>query len=414
MKRIRRIHLLVFFLGVSVVFYLFKFLYYEKRMFQRNRGIVDKNSQAVLWEDSCGGSGSKIHDFVQTKDGKFLLVGETIDRGSNMKILKLFKYNPSSNYCDYLREYGICLADMKIFASPIENEYIISGNLKGESIWLFKLSENYYLYSGNSIIGGNFTGYISNERGGGLRYYRFPYDAKLRFISNGRHLITWRMTLGKCEYHAMITCIDSSGNVVWEYLLPEDMTGITSVIEDPDGSVIVCVEGWGRPDLVLKLDYQGNVVWEENIDAWAVCPASDNGYIFLSIKEEKPYLIKLDSSGNVVWKRDYDSKPVYYGLFLQQVRDGGYIFLAVERGKDDYKNYERYWFEVYPEFYREDKVWIFRTDAAGNLQWRKTLFNVYPNAIKQIENGNFVLVGKKWPKKNTDEFERWIAEIADK
>jgi hypothetical protein len=90
-----------------------------------------------------------------------------------------------------------------------------------------------------------------------------------------------------------------------------------------------------------------------------------------------PWVLKLDGNGNVVWQKIYSSG---IGESIQQTSDGGYIVAGETQYFAD--NYE---------------AWVLKLDGSGNVQWQKTydaLGYQYPFSIQQTSDDGYIMAGE--------------------
>lgn len=180
-----------------------------------------------------------------------------------------------------------------------------------------------------------------------------------------------------------------------------------SIQQTNDGGYIVAgvtkSYGAGSSDFwVLKLDTDGNIVWQKTYgdsdmeSALSIQQTSDGGYIVAGNTTSFPtgtppygpgspgssdyWVLKLDSSGNVEWQRHYGGNGGDEQNYIQQTSDGGYIVAGTT-----------YSFGVGIRDY-----WILKLDSSGNVEWQKTYGGgAYegPRSIQQTSDSGFIVAG---------------------
>ena len=164
--------------------------------------------------------------------------------------------------------------------------------------------------------------------------------------------------------------LDHQGNTIWDKTYGgSDSDWAQSLIQTTDGGYMVA--GWTRSKgaggydfWVIKLDHQGNMVWDRayggsDIDwAQSLIQTTDGGYAVAGLTNSKGagaadfWVIKLDHQGNMVWDRTYGGSDIDGAYSLIQTTDGGYAVagetLSKGAGKSD--------------------LWVIKLDAQGNLK----------------------------------------------
>ena len=212
--------------------------------------------------------------------------------------------------------------------------------------------------------------------------------------------------------------IDPDGKILWERALGGSRADyceggtLTS-----DGGVVVCgytnsIDGdvsthYGFYDMwVLKLDSQGNLMWETTIGnedfdySFSVIETSDKGFLLsgssylyqggnLSCIEHGTnadgVLAKLDSLGNLEWTQCYGGSGYDLTNLSIEVKDG-YVFAGILDSDDG----------QVPGVHGEKDIWIVKTDFLGNIIWEKNLGGSlydYPRIMYTERDGNIVLFG---------------------
>jgi len=109
-----------------------------------------------------------------------------------------------------------------------------------------------------------------------------------------------------------------------------------SIQQTTDGGFIVAGETWSDV-YIIKLDENGNKLWEKTYggsgydEARSIQQTTDGGYIVAGLTNsfysegDNFYVIKLDENGNKVWEEAYGDKGEERAYSIQQTTDGGYI-----------------------------------------------------------------------------------------
>ncbi|PSJ72720.1 hypothetical protein C7N43_32760 [Sphingobacteriales bacterium UPWRP_1] len=147
--------------------------------------------------------------------------------------------------------------------------------------------------------------------------------------------------------------------------------------------------------LAIKIDVQGNVIWEYNyglpntFDSNTQAVATlDGGYLLIGwtaslnastglLNYSQFYLVKIDSIGNKLWEKKIGSNAE--PLHAEQTQDGGFILSG-------YKYSSATGYDMY----------VVKTDSLGNLQWQQTYgteHNDNGGFVRELSNGHYILFG---------------------
>jgi hypothetical protein len=194
--------------------------------------------------------------------------------------------------------------------------------------------------------------------------------------------------------------LDGSGNVVWQKTYGgTGQDGASAIAPTSDGGYVVAgsTNSFGASDdvWVLKLDGQGNVVWQKTYGgtsfdaASAIVPTSDGGYVVTAeavsfwvsgAGASDVWVLKLDGSGNVVWQKAYGGTGIDAARAIAPTSDGGYVVAGVTSsfGAGDFD------------------VWVLKLDGQGNVVWQKTYGGAGrdgASAIAPTSDGGYVVAG---------------------
>ncbi len=332
---------------------------------------TDKNGETV-WEKTYGGTGwDRVNDLCLTKDKGYILVGETILKHAQGRLVKVIKLKEDGTL---LWEKTFSKSDDNEANSVIEiedGELVITGSLfyqekKSSYLWVLKLSEdgdviwnNTYGGStwdtGRSICRTHDKGYIisgvTEDEETGLKdiwivklnkrgqkvwekiYGRYYWDAgnSIQQTSDHNYIVAGYTYSGDTKKSLIwILYLDKKGNKVWDKILGgKDWDNASAVKQTIDGDFIVVgytkEKGAGEKDLwILKIDKKGEIIWERvygnmgNDEALSVQNTTDGGYIIAGytvsfeadIKDG--WLLKVDRNGNLPGSMEVKSGTYQY------------------------------------------------------------------------------------------------------
>ena len=295
----------------------------------------------IIWEKTYGKRGrEKANCIIQTKDGGFIVAGET------------------TSYPRYLI-----------------NIWVLKLDQHGNIVW-----QKSYGGPGNEIP----DSIIETADGGYL-------------ISGTIH----RLNTGKFKHRDFLLIkIDKNGKLQWQkaYGGKGDEEG-HAVVQTSDGGFAVVgrstsfSKDWGD-FWVLKTDKMGTPQWEMTYGGpyddrpYGLIQTSDGGYLLTGHSQsfgERPrdtnaWLLKLDRQGNVLWQISYGNRKMNEAFRAVETRDGGYAVVGISD----------------PDYMASPDLWIFKIDRAGNLKWSKTYggdFWESGYSIKEAPDGGLVAVG---------------------
>jgi subtilisin family serine protease len=306
-----------------------------------------KEYGGLSWEDG--------RDALQTKDGGYVMVGNTAS-------------------------YGHVKNDQDI--------YVIKTGRNGQVEWRRMLGSN-YTETGEKIIETKDGGYLivgGSKKDDSEGYYDF-YVSKL--TSDGT--IVWEKTIG--EKRAGETGVSEIAN---------------SVVETKDGGYIISgdknMDGKGNNIYLVKLDGKGNQIWdkiysgEAGISSKMIKQTIDGGYIVAgkALSNDASqyynfYLLKIDAAGNESWHKSFG-----YGNNLSDSLENvletpsGDLVIA---GNSESSDYDQYGMLV-----TTSNMYYGLIGKNGEQKWGK-LFNDNTNktvkSLVRTSDGNYMAVGYK-------------------
>ncbi len=228
--------------------------------------------------------------------------------------------------------------------------------------------------------------WISSYTAGVLNYFNDGIEA-----DSGNYLLAGA-TGSSGDLDAWALWVNAQGTVLWQKTFGSggDDT-FNAVALSADGNYVLAgakySSAYGREALVVKLDENGDVVWQKYYgslytEAVDIQPTTDGGYLVAGVSPGPDYwVMKLDGNGSVSWQKAY-SRDLYQADYLTAVRqaaDGGYIAAG-------YSNI--------PGFGRH--AWVLKLDGSGNIIWQKLYRQGIESFIYDLDvtnDGGIVLTG---------------------
>lgn len=320
--------------------------------------ILKSDASANLqWQKALGGTGEETaYSIQQTADGGFIAAGYT---------------------------YSI--------------DADVSGNHGGSDYWILKLNAAGDL-EWQKCMGGSaddVAASIQQTSDGG--FIVAGYSSSNDWDVTGNH--------GLSDY--WIVKLDGTGNIAWQKTLGGVNDDQAAFIQEiSEGGFIVA--GWsgviGTADYwIINLNADGNIVWEKsfggtgNEQATSVMQTNDGGFIVTGHSYSSDsditnhggadyWVLKLDTEGNLVWQKSFGGSDEDVANAIQQTSDGGFIVA----GKSESDNGD-----VSPLYDKHD-FWIVKLSAAGSLLWQKSLGGYKDDvafSIHQTSDNGFVVAG---------------------
>lgn len=231
------------------------------------------------------------------------------------------------------------------------------------------------------------------------------------------------------EYDYWVVKLDSSRNIQWQ----RDFGGtscfakLRSIELTTDGGYVVGGEtncgtsgnkteaNKGEVDYwIIKLNASGQTEWKRDIGGneseflSSAQQTADGGYIVAGRswsgvsgdKTEYSYgldywVVKLDIAGNIQWQNTISAEQTDDLESIQQTTDGGYILGGSSSSKISYDKTQA------NSLYDVD-YWVVKLNAAGNIEWEKTLNNHnyssyynydYIKVVRQTADGGYIFGG---------------------
>lgn len=213
-----------------------------------------------------------------------------------------------------------------------------------------------------------------------------------------------------------ITKHDSTGNLQWQKALGgSGVDFFQGVQQTADGGYVATgatysndgdVSGnHGDQDIwVVKLDPSGTQQWQKTLGGSAfevgsaIIQAADGSYIVAGSTHSNDgqvsgnhgetdwWVVKLDALGNLIWQKTFGGSGADFLQDIQQTADSGYIATGSTYSNDGDVSGNK----------GSGDLWVVKLDAAGNIQWQKSLGGStvdFGYAIAPCDDGGFIING---------------------
>ncbi|MFM1874446.1 MAG: hypothetical protein RL266_183 [Bacteroidota bacterium] len=181
------------------------------------------------------------------------------------------------------------------------------------------------------------------------------------------------VSFGSGPMNTVLRKIDFEGNTVWSQTLEAG-----SFLERGD-SASFFVSGWP----LVKYDSQGIELWSQPNVGGRMTTLSDGGFLFT--REET--LAKTDSSGNVVWSQQYALGDNRYLRESIELPDGSFLSVGQIFDGDDGN----------PETGGDSESfgWLIKTNSNGQLIWERRYTDTHQfTNLAPFDGGGFLLSGQ--------------------
>ena len=266
----------------------------------------------VLWSRVFGGKGrDQGSEVQQTRDGGYVVVGETASRGAGSADVYLVKTDSTGREL-WSKTFGGSKEDRgySVQQTP-DGGYVIAGESK-------------------SFNGGKEEGFLVRT--------------------------------------------DSMGTLLWQRTFGgKERDWLQSVRQSPGGGFVLAgsTESFGRGETdiyLIETDPTGNPNWVRTYgDRYgeygrSVRPTLDGGYIVAgyiwpsgALGSTDAYLVKTDGRGQRMWDKRLGGVGFDYGYCVEQTLDGGYVIVGRSTSWGN----------------QSDKIYLIKTDSEGSVMWYK-------------------------------------------
>lgn len=234
--------------------------------------------------------------------------------------------------------------------------------------------------------------------------------------SDGGYVAAGNTNFGAGSTDAWVVKLDANGALLWQKAFGGvDSDGAISVLPTSDGGLLVTgfteILALGRSDnWILKLDAAGNIVWQKRYGLRgsipglrSIAPTSDGGFIIGGVRETSTgndaWVLKLDGDGNILWEKPYGSSAFDWFTAILPLPQGGYL-AAGSTESSGAVNVD---------------AWLVELDALGNLVWQKTFGgDAFDQAVglALAPNGNVLVAGDS-RSFGAGGFDAWLIQVDD-
>jgi hypothetical protein len=283
----------------------------------------------IEWQKCYGGTNRDyIGDFViSTSDGGFIL-----------------DVRSSSNDGDITGNHGendVCLLKLDKYGK-IEWQKSYGGTQSESLSSLIQTSEGGYIFSATTTSNdGDVKGH--NGSGGDQDSWIVKIDAK--------GSILWQKCFGDNSLDASYQIVEASDN---GYIVSVFFTKITS-------------QGEIRANQLIKINQNGEVEWEKNIEGSKIVKTTDGNYFICTgsnwSKDADIRYWKINQQGEILWEKKIGGSGTDFARDVQQTADGGCVITGVTFSNDG---------DVTGNHGNGD-IWMVKVNASGNIEWQRCI-----------------------------------------
>jgi hypothetical protein len=395
---------------------------------------VPDDFQNVAWTLNFGGSGDdSARSLIQTTDGGYAILGMTNSTDGDL----VAKTLPVNDYwlvklnalgiMEWQKTYGGSKDD--------QGQQVIQTTDGGYAITGYSMSDdgdasNNEGFHDNWILRLDASGNILWEKSFGFSGHDHSYDivetADGGFFFSGFLDVTSSNGEGSSDKSSLTahgvgefwgTKIDGNGNLEWrKFFGGTNNDRSFGVVNAHDGGYVLA--GASESDdfdisnpkgsydfWAVKVDKNGTMVWESSFGGTGIDQAQDilatpdGGYVIVGNTfssdnqvtknngQSDVWLVKIDDDGQLLWQKSFGGAGFDAAHSVRLCSDEGLLVGGNSKSFDGDVS----------ENFGENDIWIFKTDASGNLEWEKSFgglsLDFGYDAIETID-GFVVLVGE--------------------
>ncbi|MHA2649382.1 MAG: choice-of-anchor Q domain-containing protein, partial [bacterium JZ-2024 1] len=287
----------------------------------------------LIWQKGYGGTDNEeATSLWQTSDGSYIVAAGTYSFRSGNADGWVFKVNSDGNIA-WQKVYGGTNRDWVYSVQETsDGGFVVAGSTRSfgarnEDVWILRLGAD-----GSILWQKAYQGWLDE------------FATAIRQTSDGGYVVAGSTTsFGAGETDILVLKLRPDGSVIWQKTYGGQFVEWASAIEQTsDGGTIVAGNttsfGNGLVDfLVLKLNADGNIAWQKTYGGphedrvSSVRQTADGGFVVSGWTASfgaviDVWILKLDPQGNVIWQKTYGTPSfAEEGRSIQQTADGGYI-----------------------------------------------------------------------------------------
>ncbi len=383
--------------------------------------FVQAQAPAVQWQKMLGGSGAEMGASVQqTADGGYIVTGYTQSNDGDVSV----GYGGYDYWVVKLDNFGILQWERSFGTAGAEIAYSVqqttdggyilagydaAGGTGGPNYWIIKLAA-----SGS-------TQWQRSLGGSGSEIARC-----IRQTPDGGYIVAGHTNSSNSgdvganhgNYDYWVVKLDAGGTVQWQKLLggaQDELANWVAPTVD-NGYIIaghslssnsgdVTATGHGSNDYwMVKLDATGNIQWQRLLggsgsdQAFSVLQTTDGGYTVAGRSNSTDgdvsnnhggfdyWVVKLNGLGIIQWQNSFGGSGVEQAACMAPVSDGGSVIAGYSNSTNGDVTGNHGGFDY----------WLIRLNAAGALQWEKSLGGSVADeafGIQQTADGGYVVSG---------------------
>ena len=255
---------------------------YGSTMWSNNLGVYDPVTQGYTWEG---------YDVTQTSDGGFALIGSWLNGSSVERNNIQFIKTDSEGNEEYRTGWGYSFDESigKSIIQAYDGGYVIVAEQEGNEIVVFKIDNTFN--DCTSIFNDCYHDGGNNEERWAHTFAYTNVEQVIQTPDSGYAVVGAKMWVGNNHFGVVIK-IDKNGAIEWDRTYSTGYrTAFYGIDNTLDGGFIVSGyerSGDGFPydeSLFMKLDANGDVIWEKTFDAnhndWPVNikTTAEGGYV---------------------------------------------------------------------------------------------------------------------------------------